>query len=176
MQRVPIRMFETHNSYNKFVPIVYQIDMNPNDMETTSAIYNGYSTPSTICFGTSTLPNICEMFGASSHINDATRAWWENEASWDNWGKDYYVGDPASHEMGSVDVTVFNDGGQDNWSVEPSSNELCLAQTNVAAIECGATDFCVQSHGQCAMDLDCCQTKGIHMFCHPTWGYCVSTV
>ena len=147
-------------------------------METSSPLYNGvsYGTPSTICCSTGSLPLICELFGAPIGSMDNSHCWWDADAGWTNWGKDYYVGDVTNYEMGSVDVYSSDDGGMDQIMVTPTTTDLCLSQTNVISIECGATDFCVSSYGPCATDLDCCQTKGIHMFCHPKWGYCVNTV
>ena len=168
-QRVPLRIFKTHDSYNDFVPILF--DPMP------VSIDDSYPTPNTICYGTfdpSKASYICSLYGFPESAADNALAWWEIGAGWDNSGADYYVGDPASDNIGSLDLTnVYAESvGHWNWNFVPSSEPLCLDQTNILSIKCGSSDYCVESQAYCAMDLDCCGD----MFCHPIWGYCVNTV
>ena len=171
-QRVPIRMFKTHDSYNEFVPILYKNDSPAADMS--FPIQNTYGTPSTVCYSWQldvSAADICSLYGATigSHLRFEAR-------EWDNWGADYYTGNYSHDEIGSVDVSVYNYGGEDFLNVSPSTDQSCNEQNNILSIECGESDFCIPSHVPCAMDLDCCQTSQAHMFCHPLWGTCINTV
>lgn len=140
-------MFNTHDSYDRFVPIVYQNDID--------------RTLSTICyqrFNLSQVSYICSLFGANATSNDESADWSNN---------------PSIDQIESVDVTISTSTG--DWSVVTTQEEVCDEGDYVLAIDCHDSDFCLPSHAECAMDLDCCQTEETHMFCHPE-GYCVNTV
>ena len=93
-------------------------------------------------------------------------------------------GHPPSDDIGSVDITGFShEDGKWVWNLGPSTNQDCIDRTNVSVlcIECDAgwnadqSEFCLGSGTECAMDLDCCQSPGAPMFCHPVWGTCYHT-
>ena len=173
-QRPPIRMFEEYNSYNKFVPIVYQKDVNPP--------YD-FNTPSTICpFGSFDLSDanmgsdFCSLYGAPSNAADMVDTWTEpSAAGFVDSGADYYLGAP--YEVASADFNV-HDFGMMDWTLEHAFASDCTNsyQAHALSVKCGESDFCLESGKPCAMDLDCCQSEGEPMFCHPVWGYCVHTV
>ena len=166
--------------------MVFPGAMNEDMMAMDPMISDAYSTPSSICFTTSIedkplrpvwISYICSLYGHSPKTPANAYMWWDlTNGGWDEYKADYYVGDEDG--IGSVDIKAIYPEtlGQWTWDFEPSSTQLCLDQTNVLAVQCEDTQFCLQSGEYCAMDLDCCQSPGDHMFCHPVLGYCVKSV
>lgn len=146
-------------------------------------------TPSTICYesfesqanfhqtihGENLATEICSLYGIpprGQEYNEGALQFNKN-------------GHPPSDDIGSVDITGFSyEGGKWVWNMGPSTNQDCIDRTNVSVlcIECDAgwnadqSEFCLGSGTECAMDLDCCQSPGDPMFCHPVWGTCYHTV
>ena len=159
--------------------------MNTDPIAMDPVISDAYSIPSSICFTTSIEDNplrpvwisyICSLYGPSYKTPASSWKWWETAAGWNEWKNDYYVGDEDG--IGSIDIKAIYPEtlGQWTWDLESSADPLCIDQTHVLAVQCEDTPFCLQSGEYCAMDLDCCQSPGDHMFCHPVLGYCVKPV
>ena len=182
-QRPPIRIFKDINSKNEFVPLIY---------------YQGMDSPSTICASSwsiygymtqqSTASYMCSVYGAPADEDDMTYDWSQGVYEWENWRADYYTGNNSLYQaswamgggdggIGSVQV-VWSDPNylENDWMITSSMDQLCFDQTNVVAVKCGASDFCLESGESCATDLDCCQSPGDPMYCQPSWGTCVHTV
>ena len=171
----PIRMFQSVDSFNTFIPIVYlEPSSNVNANE-------GY-TPSVICADSwdtnddDLTEYICSLYDAPVGWPDLAYHCPYTEYAWEDWGyygRDEYNGNSSHDNVGYVDVTVYNDRTIEWDIVETSSTNF----GQVLAFHCGwVLDFCLDSGAPCAMDMDCCQTAENPMFCHPEWSTCYHTV
>ena len=177
-----MRIFKTVDSHNEFLPMIY---------------YQSYSSPSTICASSwdtwdqNLASYVCSLYGAPADSGDMTYYWHDNAVGWDNWGKDYYTGNNSQSgmgmgmggEVGSVDVWIMDipDSADStspmmDWMISDTMDQSCSDQTDVVAVKCGTSDFCLESGQKCATDLDCCQSPDDPMYCQPSWGTCVHTV
>ena len=175
-QLPPMRIFKTVDSYDEFLPMIY---------------YQSYEfSPSTICASSwdtwdqNLASYVCSLYGAPADSGDMTYYWHDSAVGWDNWGSDYYTGNTSHDQIESVDIWLMEQGADSmdssvtimDWMISPAMDQSCSAQTNVLAVKCGSSDFCLESGQKCATDLDCCQSPDDPMYCQPSWGTCVHTV
>lgn len=157
---VPVRVFETYDSYTKFLPLIYHY---------WEAMGTHFSS---ICYedlqqqmpeGFDNFNNhICHQLGFDARISleEGTPSDFDLQD-----GLDYGL-------ITSVDLTDYDDSrGTWNYLYEWGACNNMRSSVVVECMDVSGSD-CLQDGDQCATDLDCCD----QMYCSPISGNCTDAV
>ena len=162
INKMPIRLFETYDSYERFVPMLYDRYWQGNQ-QFSSICYEGLLDS----WKTDVNDMICNKFGfAPGTLEEVTGPDYGLHSDDDMMG---YTWIP------SLDLTYY-DKNTGYWSFEATDGMMqsnCYEQRSLVLVECmaGGQDCLMEGH-ECATDLDCCD----QMFCSPISGNCTNPV
>jgi len=159
-----MRALKRHDSYDDFMPIVwgpYHYDPATADVRNTMApICYGDETPSLDLAGF-----ICDKWRNGDLSGGNMASYTSSDDYW--WGTPSVADYDGFAQVNSLDVSM-------NWiEFRMADDPTCYGNTKALAISCGTDYGCVEPYGECATDLDCCQSADKRLFCHPRWGNCV---
>lgn len=151
---VPIRVFESYDSYDRFMPLIYRYW---DQMGFASFCYQDLENSDWM----PEVNGICRNLGFPGAITMTEGVLSHSLDSMMNW------------QMSSVNV--WYDEWLDIWEFNEHSNEDCNSHRSVVVVECmasGSDQDCLSEGNQCATDLDCCD----QMFCSSISGNCTDPV
>ena len=159
---MPIRVFESYDSFDKFTPMLYDQYWAYNQLFSSicfGELENAWSLPEVSNF-------ICKKMGFAAGLSIDS-------------GDGHKEGDmmmmvDMSVSRQSLDLTSYEES-TGYWEFTPTMNYDCMELRDEVVVECqpsGLQPGCLQSGDQCATDLDCCD----QMFCCPVTGSCLDPV
>lgn len=165
---MPVRVFETYDSYQRFLPLIYGLHadgswesqgMVTTQMGSTNDVF------SALCY---------------NHVDNATIAMEIGNRICERlgYGESLFYGEEFGADYGITEAVEFVSPNNEMipwWTFDSGSNNDCHNHTNLLVVQCAADlngQGCLDSGMECATDLECCD----RMFCSPVTGHCTTAV